>query len=62
MKTPCTELPKLEAKTPLCHFFQWWETFVRCRSRNFAGVNFRGALPVGWAEIKPFHLNRVMPA
>lgn len=20
MKTPCTELPKLEAKTPLCHF------------------------------------------
>lgn len=62
MKTPCTELPKLGVRSAMFCFFSWRETFVRCRSRNFAGVNFRGALPVGWAEIKPFHLNRVMPA
>ena len=62
MKTPYLEQPKLGVRSAMFCFFSWRETFVRCRSRNFAGENFRGALPVGWAEIKPFHLNRVMPA
>lgn len=62
MKTPCPERPKLGARSAMFCFFPWRETCVTYRSRIFAGENFRGALPVGWAEIKPFHLNRVMPA